>query len=269
MIRALPKEWSQKIERYEAKFTIPYEMVEPIVHFLSVYCRLDEYSQKSSDRFYRVNNLYFDSPNYLFLKKRLDICDNRFNLRIRSYGDYPKPPYFFEIKQKKLNVVRKYRSAIETEDWQRFFELPFEAKEGVATEGSNRNLFLSLVHSYNAAPKVLTQYRRKAYVSEVDTYARATFDIGLRYQPEEGYNVIPDEGRMTPLDNVTIFEPECNTILELKCNTTQVPLWMIDLIRYFNLRRKNFSKYVTGVTEVLNLYHYNRGLQATCSGRYG
>ena len=82
MMGKLRTEWSQKIERYEAKFTIPYEMVAPIADFASIYCELDEYSQQSPDHYYRVNNLYFDTPNYLFLRKRLDISDNRFNLRI-------------------------------------------------------------------------------------------------------------------------------------------------------------------------------------------
>lgn len=259
MMGTLGREWSQKIERYEAKYTIPYEMVEPISAFVSFYCQLDEYSQKAPDHYYRVNNLYFDSPNYLFLKKRLDISENRFNLRIRSYGDEPQQPYFLEVKQKKVNVVRKFRSALEAEGWQELFELPFETKKEITTGTSNLNLFLTLTHIYNAAPKVLTQYRRMAYVSEIDVYARVTFDIGLRYQPEDEYNVIPDDSRMTPLDNITLFDPACNTILELKCNTTQVPLWMVDLVRRFNLRRKNFSKYVTGVTEVLNLYHYTTG----------
>ena len=258
MIAELRKEWSQNIERYEAKFTIPYDLIDPISDFVSVYCRLDQYSEDTDDGFYKVNNLYFDSPNYLLLKRRLDVCENRFNLRIRSYGNRPALPYFFEVKQKRVNVIRKYRSAIDEDGWERLFDAPFRAAEEIDAGGSNRNLFLRLVHSYAATPKVLTQYRRKAYVSEIDAYARVTFDINLRYQSEQGYTVIPDEDTMISLDNPTIFDPDCNVVLELKCNTTLVPLWMVDLIRQFGLHRTSFSKYVTGVVEVLNLYHYHR-----------
>lgn len=45
---------------------------------------------------------------------------------------------------------------------------------------------------------------------------------------------------------------------ELKC-TTQVPRWFMDLIVTFNLTRTSFSKYVTGVSEVIydNQPHMN------------
>jgi len=269
-VRAIPhKGIAYLVERYESKFTIPEYLVEPIADFVSVYCLLDEYSEQTTDGYYRVNNLYFDSPNYLFLKKRLDRSDNRFNLRIRSYGDNPEMPCFFEIKQKKVNVVRKYRTAVYGEDWCELFESPgYTLPENEnSNAASNKTLFLKMAYSYNATPKVLTQYRRKAYVSDVDDYARVTFDIDLSYQPEEGYTVIPDEGKMVPLDNETLFDPACNVILELKCYTTEVPLWMIDLIKHFNLRRRGFSKYVTGVSEVLNLFRYDDSYRN--QGMYG
>jgi hypothetical protein len=119
-----------------------------------------------------------------------------------------------------------------------------------------------MAYSYNATPKVLTQYMRKAYVSDIDEYVRVTFDIDLRYQAEEEYNMIPHEDKMVPLDNEALFDPGSNVILELKCYTTRVPLWMVDLIRYFNLSRRSFSKYVTGVSEVLNLFLIRFFIQA-------
>jgi SPX domain protein involved in polyphosphate accumulation len=226
---------------------------------------LDEYSEQTEDGFYRVNNLYFDSPGYLFLKKRLDRSDNRFNLRIRSYGDNPEEPCFFEIKQKKVNIVRKYRAAVYGDDWHELFETPgYTVPQNENNNAApNKTLFLKLAYSYDATPKVLTQYRRKAYVSDIDDYARVTFDIDLRYQPEEGYTVVPDEGKMVPLDNETLFDPACSVILELKCYSTEVPLWMIDLIKHFNLRRRSFSKYVTGVSEVLNLFRYDESSRSS------
>ncbi|MDY6861821.1 MAG: polyphosphate polymerase domain-containing protein [Thermodesulfobacteriota bacterium] len=250
---------SYLLERYESKFVIPYYMIEPISDFVSVYCSLDEYSKKAGCNFYRVNNLYFDSPDYLFLKKRLDGSDNRFNLRIRAYGDSSLLPYFLEIKQKKVNVVRKFRADVYDEEWHDIFLIPGYKthKSRNYKKRSNMDLFFRLADSYNATPKVLTQYMRMAYISDVDGYARVTFDTDLRYQVEEGYNLIPDEDKMVANDNSTLFDPGCNVILELKCHTAQVPLWMIDLIRYFNLQKRSFSKYVTGVSDVLNLYKYD------------
>ena len=121
---------------------------------------------------------------------------------------------------------------------------------------SNLSLFFMTAYKYNAAPKVLTQYRRKAFVSEIDDYCRVTIDKELRYQAEDGYNLIPDDERMIPYDDSTLFDPGCSVILELKCDANRVPVWLVDLIRQFDLDRRRFSKYVTGVTGVLNLYKY-------------
>lgn len=247
------------LERYELKFVIPDYMIDPISDFVSVYCSLDKYSTTTDDSFYGVNNLYFDTPYYLFLRNRLMGVEKRFNMRIRSYGDNPKLPFFLEIKQKRVNVIQKFRGRVFDEDWRKLFTDPnYSPKtDSGKTETKNRDYFMRLVQIYNAEPKVLTQYRRKAYVSNYEEYARVTFDIELRYMAEESLNLVPVDEQMVAYDIPTNFDLGCNVILELKCYTTQVPLWMIDCIRTFELQRRSFSKYMTGVSEVLNLYKYN------------
>lgn len=249
------------LERYELKFVIPDSMIDPISNFVSIYCSLDKYSEIADDLFYGVNNLYFDTPYFLFLRNRLLRCKNRFNMRIRSYGDTPQAPYFLEVKQKDVDIVKKYRGRVYEADWNTPFCLVDYNPQKIDNQKELRNirLFQRLMHTYNAEPKVLTQYRRKAYVSNCEDYARVTFDIELKYMPEASYNLIPDNNKMVSYDMATNFDPGCNVVLELKCYTTQVPLWMIDCIRTFGLQRRGFSKYVTGVKEVLNLYKYDTG----------
>lgn len=253
-----------RIERYELKYTIPYDYIEPISEFLSIYCSLDKHSEKSEDHFYQINNLYFDSPNYIFLKRRIEHNSNRFNMRIRSYANNPGTLYFLEIKHKVGDVIRKYRSTGDDNMWfMPFIQAGYEGKINYRdeTERKNRLLFERLLETYGAGPKVLTQYRRKAYVSEVDDYARVTFDINLRCMPEHRYNLIPFEDEMLSCDPEVIFDPGCSVILELKCQTTKVPLWMLDLIKYFNLRRRSFSKYMTGIFTVVQMNRYDPALR--------
>ena len=245
-----------RIERYELKYTIPFHMVGPISDFVSIYCSPDAYSEGSDGGFYRVNNLYFDTPNFLFLKKRLDDSDNRFNMRIRTYGDAAGHRYFFEIKQKKTNTIRKYRAVVEHRNLEALFNAPEQAFDGTERfkPDENYRLFIKTAQSHDARPKILTQYMRKAYVSDIDRYARVTFDMNLRYCQREEFSADFIENRMIRYDNGNLFDEGCNVILELKCYTTEVPLWMVDLIRAFDLRRRGFSKYVTGVCEALELY---------------
>ncbi len=248
------KELQPQIDRYELKYTIPEEMVEPIIQTISACCFPDKYTEHSDDGYYTVNSLYFDTPDFQFLQNRLEQTEDRFNMRIRSYGNGLERPYFLEIKQKKAGLVRKLRNKVEDNDWQQMFIDPDYCQH---LGKPKRELFLRLAYSYLATPKVLTQYRRRAYISEINEYARVTFDKELRYQAEDSYNLVPNERLMIPFDDLTLFDPGCDMILELKCYSSKVPTWMIDLIKTFNLKRRSFSKYTSSVKHVINNHQYN------------
>ena len=91
----------------------------------------------------------------------------------------------------------------------------------------------------------------------MDDYARLTFDVDLRFRQETGYRPVPSLGAMVSCDHTLAFDPGCAVILELKCYTSRVPLWMIDLIRFFNLERRSFSKYLTGASELMVLHRHD------------
>jgi SPX domain protein involved in polyphosphate accumulation len=244
------------LERYEAKYTIPFSMVDEISRFIEPYCTLDAYSEKSPDLYYTINSLYFDTPDYLFLRLRLQKADNRFNMRVRTYGEQPVLPWFLEIKHKRGDIMRKYRAKVHTENIEHLLDTPgllhHHAKN--EKEQKSRLLFYKLHHTYNAQPKVLIQYKRKAYISDVEEYARVTFDIRLRSMKQTGYDPLPHEEAMQYSDVQTLFDRDTCVILELKCYTSYVPLWMVDCIRTFQLQRRGFSKYMMGIRQ--NLTHY-------------
>ena len=244
------------LERYESKYTIPFWMVDEISRFIEPYCSLDAYSEKSSDLYYTINSLYFDTPDYLLLWLRLQKASNRFNMRVRTYGEAPELPWFLEIKHKRGDIMRKYRARIFSDQLEHILNTPellrHHAKD--EKEEKNRLLFYKLVHTYNTQPKVLIQYKRKAYISDIDEYARVTIDIKMRSMRQNGYSPLPREERMLPCDVQNAYDSGTNVILELKCYTSFVPLWMIDLVREFQLRRRGFSKYMTGLRQVVNSY---------------
>ena len=175
------------------------------------------------------------------------------NMRVRSYGDTGEAPFFLEIKQKKVRIVRKFRVSVQDPTWHHILEKPgAKTLRDSDIEGprNHLDLFLRLAQTYQAEPKVLLQYKRRAYVSQVDDYARVTFDTDLKYRPPTGYRPCVEGAGLIPCDHAAVFDPGCSVILELKCYASQVPLWMVDLIRGFDLLRRRFSKYVTAVREV-------------------
>jgi len=245
------------IDRYELKYIIPYELVEPITDYLMAFCVLDYHSTISENNFYDVNSLYFDTPHFLFYKNRMNGKNPRFNMRARSYGKEPKPPYFLEIKFKDSGIVNKHRATINDEDWPMMLTDPnfVIERDGSAKDKDKKELFYQLVTKYNAEPKILTHYKRRAFVSIMDEYARVTMDVDLKYNLESNFNIIPDEEKLISYDNPNTFVSEAQSnsdngcvILELKCVPTEVPLWMLDLIRQFQLNRTSFSKYVQSMT---------------------
>lgn len=256
MTKTAQVEIPQVLERYELKYHIPFELVEPISQFVKPYCSLDEYSEREKNGFYMINNLYLDSPFYTFLNNRLEGAEKRFNMRIRTYGADPVPPYFFEIKYKTGDIIRKFRVKCRKGDAQAMLNCTnVVEKYGLSgNDAQNMELFQRLALSYGIEPKVLTQYVRKAWISDIDDYARVTFDVDMKCMEAEGFTFKPDPVKMEPYDNETIFHPGCNTILELKCYTSSVPLWMLDLIKEFDLRRSSFSKYSNGALKVMRGY---------------
>ena len=229
------------LDRYELKYLIPYSMVEPISKFVELFCDMDYYSQVSNDRFYEINSLYLDTPSYYILRSSEYATGFRFNIRIRSYGTMPKPPYFFEVKYKQREFVSKKRGKVESDNWPQLFEPDADLSSYINNSGVRD--FIKSVWTYNLSPVILTQYRRKAYISNVDDYARVTFDKDLVYQPMTDWCVKPDAKLLTSYDEPEMFKrPGQNVVLELKCEK-KIPIWMIDLIKTFQLEQSGFSKF--------------------------
>lgn len=243
-------------ERYELKYVIPFALVEPICRFIEPCCALDAHTLSHPDRFYPVNSLYFDTPNYRFLKLRMWGAAHRFNMRVRAYGDGRSGPRFAEVKYKNPTSVKKFRAALDAADWPEFLN---ESSCGLTTNTTedsavvSRLMFLRLAESYAIEPKIFTCYRRRAYFSTIDDYARVTFDVDMRYRPQDPitsaspFSLSPGSDCIN-YDNEAIYDDEtngdANVILELKAAVGAVPVWMVELIRRFQLQQVGFSKYL-------------------------
>jgi len=260
------------LERHELKYLIPASLVEPISQFIEPYCQLDYHSLNSFENFYLVNSLYFDTRDCVFLQQRLYGCDRRFNMRARAYAD-GEAPYYLEIKQKSGGSVKKYRATVSAEEWPAILTDPLYRvpKSDTPVARRNKELYMRLAKSYAIEPKVYTQYRRRAFFSTVDEYARVTMDREMKYRVQEDvpgarnpYDLKPDDS-LTHYDNETIYATntysDANIVLELKCNIGQVPMWMVDLITTFQLKQVGFSKYMNSslVSQYDNGIGYMKG----------
>jgi hypothetical protein len=245
-----------QLQRYELKYHISLEDVPLISAFLEPWCSLDAHSEKSTDGFYWVSSLYLDSPQYTFWNWKEHGVESRFNMRIRTYGENPDPagPRYFEVKAKQGDVVNKTRGTLLQGHPERLWK-DTAAVMAMVTPKDRKNLegFLARSLQYNAAPCILTQYRRRAWFGKFEDYSRVTVDTQLRWREERGFDYSVDSRYMRPTDIPEYFTPGTNAILELKCTRREVPWWMLDLIRCLNLQRRSFSKYGSAIRQYLHI----------------
>lgn len=240
----------QTLERHELKYVIPYALVERISQYVSPYCELDEHSATSSNGFYQVNSLYFDTPGSQFLTSRLWGSDSRFNMRARAYSDDPGASVFLEVKHRRATISKKYRAEVPLAHWPTVIT---DSAQYPVHNDANLALFQRLATSYAIEPKVFTQYRRRAFFSTIDAYTRITMDRAMKYRRQlpsvcdDAYSLRP-RGGLINYDNATIYTDQAvsaeNVVLEIKCSVGFVPVWVVSLIQRFQLKQVGFSKYM-------------------------
>lgn len=230
------------IERYEWKCLIPLSMVEPISKYVEAYCEMDYYSRISDDHYYTINSLYLDSPSHSLLRTTENSQAFSFNMRVRSYGVNPEPPYYYEIKYKIRDFVKKKRAKV-MENWAQILKHSIIPDEVPSDSVKNMEDFVFMSHTYNVQPTVLTQHRRKAYLSVEGDSARVTFDRDLRFQETNEWIVDPGKQHLNYYGFPEWYENSSQSVvLELKCEK-KIPMWLVEMIRHFNLNHASFSKY--------------------------
>jgi SPX domain protein involved in polyphosphate accumulation len=250
------------VERYEHKFLVPERIVPEIRSFAQSTSRLDSYAR--DDGTYLIRSLYFDTPSFdLFMANEREQA-RRFKARVRMYPGAASP-YFLEVKQRVLDVIVKTRAPVPRDHWRQAIDCDSATLE-MLPERSRAAVFAfaSKVHAHHLAPVLLVEYEREAYVSEVDSYARLTFDRKICVQEQTELDLDADDKRWRSIDHVAQTRTsEPIVVLELKFER-RPPAWMHALVRRLELLRWSFSKYCYGLRNELTLPSTDRA--ATLQG---
>ncbi len=243
--------------RYEIKYLLLPEQVPAVRAAIAGICALDAHSEEAVDRRYSVTSLYFDTPDLAFYRAKIDRAPRRLKLRARRY-DSAGSPVFLEVKRRDGEVVRKTR-AVCAGDWAGLLAAP---REIVSRGDPALHDFSAMLEQTKAEPRLLVRYRREAWASVIDDYARVTFDSAIEYQPWDEASFDGSAGAWLPLDDVvTANLARSGIVLELKFDAAgrfgdddrssgRAPPWMISLVRRFDLLRRGFSKYGAGVDQL-------------------
>ncbi|MCA9538022.1 MAG: polyphosphate polymerase domain-containing protein [Myxococcales bacterium] len=232
----------RKIERYEAKYRIPVELVEPIRQYTLSICDPDSANQGGR---YFISSLYLDNRERRLYRETADRVSHRYKLRVRRYlGD---KIVFLEIKRRIKGIIVKSRVKLPFSAWPAVLHHPAQVADLPlsARDRSTVDDFVNRCLLIGAEPAAVVRYEREAFVSRLDGYARVTFDHRIMGRRPDDWSVpvLDSEGPWIPVDEPRRFDlPHSGVVLELKA-TMAVPMWMTNLVKRFNLTRTGFSKY--------------------------
>jgi SPX domain protein involved in polyphosphate accumulation len=239
------------IERYEFKYLVPERLVPEIRATALTTSKIDRYAD--SDGTYLIRSLYFDTPRFDLYWANDREQGDRYKMRARVYPG-KKSPVFLEVKRRVKDVIIKTRAPVPADAWLDVIagrEGALSALSPSVRTGSIN--FIKRVHRHHLNPVALIEYEREAYVSEVDSYARLTFDRKITVQPRDRLDFEAIPGRWRAVDHVMKTQtPEPVCVLELKFER-RPPSWMAAFVKRLGLNRYSFSKYCYGVTAELTL----------------
>lgn len=214
-------------QRYEIKYMISRVQQERIMRGMEAYMTEDAYGRST------ICNLYFDTSNYLLIRRSLEHPVYKEKLRLRSYGTAePDGQVFIELKKKYKSVVYKRRIGITEQEAMRC--LRGEAQLVDTQIGRELDYFL---HQYQyPEPAVFLSYEREAFYAKDDREFRVTFDENILWRDSDlslcaGIYGMPVLG-------------EDEVLMEIKTGMS-IPLWMTALLTENHIYKTSFSKYGT------------------------
>jgi SPX domain protein involved in polyphosphate accumulation len=203
-------------ERREVKFIVPIKEVENIVSVVQEHVH-------GFNEHYTVCNIYYDTDDFVLIRRSIDKPLYKEKLRVRSYGvPEPNDNLFVEVKKKYNKIVYKRRLSIESDD----FDYSINGLYGCQI--GNEIAYLSKIYE-GIEPKIYLSYDRTAYNSDD---IRISFDDNITYRE---YDLELEKGIYgdTLLDNAVIMEVKINGA---------IPLWLSHLLNEKHIYKQSFSK---------------------------
>lgn len=226
-------------KRHELKFMLTKEQKQLLVSELEKYMKLDKYGKTN------IRNLYFDTDNFLLIRRSIEKPVYKEKLRIRSYGRAgDDTPVFVELKKKYKGVVYKRRISLPSSDAVNWLS---KGKKPADTQIS-REIDYFIKYYKNLHPTVFLSYDREAYFSRDGSDFRVTFDENIICRQT-------DLSLNTEASGYQILDGN-KTLMEIKCSGG-IPLWMTELLSKEKIYKTSFSKYGTAY-KTLILPHLDR-----------
>lgn len=228
-------------KRYELKFLITQDQKAELLQLFDTYMKQDAFGACS------IYNIYYDTPDFLLIRRSIEKPVYREKLRLRSYGRATgDSQVFLELKKKYKSIVYKRRLSMGHHEATGYFEDTHDLPEGqVAREIDYfRDFYQEII------PRVFIGYDRHAYFAKDDGDVRITLDDNILWRTD-------DLDLRSEKYGETIL-PEGMTLMEVKV-AQGIPMWLTEFLTKHNIYKASFSKYGNVYKEIAKREYLERG----------
>lgn len=211
--------------RYEKKYVITKKQAEDLLACLKERFLPDEYGETL------VCNLYYDTPDFLLIRRSLDKPLYKEKLRVRCYGvPNENSNAFIEIKKKFQKIVYKRRMNTTYQKALKYLETG-----EIDINGQIKNELDWFLKSYNnLKPSTALFYTRKAFINKENPDLRITIDKNVMWRKEDLDLSLGAYGEILLGDE--------NRLLEIKIPGV-MPVWLAHILSELEIFPRSYSKY--------------------------
>lgn len=218
--------------RHEIKYLITCEQLEKLKDLMPRYAEEDEYGRSV------VCSIYYDTPDYLLIRRSLEKPVYKEKLRVRSYGVAKDGgEVFVELKKKYMDMVYKRRIAM-TENQSTEF---LQKRSRCADSQIAKEIDYALDYYKTLRPAVQLSYKREAYAGKENSGFRITFDSEILYRTYD-----------LSLKNGIYGSPllaDGRYLMEIK-TADSIPVWLADFLTREKIMKTSFSKYGSAYLDI-------------------
>lgn len=212
-------------ERKEKKYVMSLATQKQLLNSLLEHMELDHHG------LHTICSLYYDTPDYWFIRQSIDKPTYKEKFRVRSYGiPTAEDKIFLELKKKIRGIVYKRRIPLSLTVGNHYL------RTGQYDQTSDQ-IFREIdwfLRRYNPEPKVLISYDRIALAGIEDPDFRITFDFKIRWRDEALDLALGDTGEPLLQDDFCLMEVKA---------LGAIPIWLTQLLANKEIYSSSFSKY--------------------------
>lgn len=230
-------------KRYEIKYMLTRSQYRELKELLKEYMIADVHGKST------VCSLYFDTPDFLLIRRSLEGPLYKEKLRLRSYGVADEDSQvFIELKKKYEGVVYKRRVEMKEEEARRYLLEHEQIKDTQII----REIDFCFDRYEGLAPACLLTYSRRAYYGKNDHEFRMTFDDNILWRD---YDLNLSSG----IYGEPILD-EDSVLMEVKV-ADHMPLWLVEFLSKNQIYKTSFSKYGTAYKTMITKVDTQEGIK--------